>query len=686
MAVREHDSRSVLVVFTGLMLVMLMAALDQTIVSTALPTIVGDLGGLNHISWVVTAYLLAQTAVMPVYGKLGDMYGRKVVLQFALVIFLIGSALCGLASNLTELVAFRAIQGLGGGGLMVGAMAAIGDVVTPRERGRYQGLFGAVFGLASVIGPLLGGFFTTSLSWRWIFYINVPVGVVAFLVLAATLPSASEHLHRRIDYAGATLLAAALVGIVLVCTLGGVDHPWLSALIIGLAVASLALVAMFVWAEGRAAEPVLPLHLFGNRVFNVTSAVGFVVGFALFGSVTYLPLFLQVVNGSSPTGSGLQILPLMAGLLITSIASGQLITRTGRYRIFPIAGTFVMIVGLYLLSRMDASTSRLVSSLYMFVLGLGLGMVMQVLVLAVQNAVGYEDLGVATSGATLFRSIGGSVGTAILGSIFSSRLKANLTTNLATIDATAKIPPAQLHRLTGAIGNPASLKQLPAPVHHAYILSFTHALDRVFVVAAVIAAAAFLLSWLLEQRPLRDTAEASSGIGESFAVPKPADSFAEIARALTVLIGHERRRQLVEQITARAGVDLSPAAAWLLARTSCEPETGVEQLAASWDVPLERARAGLSELIERGMVSLDGDSVSDRGVGGAAAADQSPAPRPVITELGTATAERLIAARREALARLLDGWEPERHTEVAALLSKLAQELQLAGPGLVEAR
>jgi EmrB/QacA subfamily drug resistance transporter len=675
----------VLVVFTGLMLVMLMAALDQTIVSTALPTIVGDLGGLNHISWVVTAYLLAQTAVMPVYGKLGDMYGRKVVLQFALVVFLIGSALCGLATSLTELVAFRAIQGLGGGGLMVGAMAAIGDVVTPRERGRYQGLFGAVFGLASVIGPLLGGFFTTSLSWRWIFYINVPVGVVAFLVLAATLPSAAEHLHRRIDYAGATLLAAALVGIVLVCTLGGVDHPWFSGLIIGLAVASIALVAAFVWAEGRAAEPVLPLHLFGNRVFNVTSAVGFVVGFALFGSVTYLPLFLQVVNGSSPTGSGLQILPLMAGLLITSIASGQIITRTGRYRVFPIAGTFVMIVGLYLLSRMDASTSRLVSSLYMFVLGLGLGMVMQVLVLAVQNAVGYEDLGVATSGATLFRSIGGSVGTAILGSIFSGRLKANLTTNLATVDATAKLPPAQLHKLSGAIGNPASLKRLPAPVHHAYIVSFTHALDRVFVVAAVIAAAAFLLSWLLEQRPLRDTAEASSGIGETFAVPKPADSFAEIARALTVLVGHERRRQLVEQITARAGVDLSPAAAWLLARTWCEPETGLEQLAASWDVPLERARAGLAELLQREMVSLDGDAGVARGVG-AAAPDTPPVQHPVLTELGSTTAQRLIAARREALARLLDGWEPERHSEVAALLSKLAQELQVPGPGLVEAR
>ncbi|HWD68966.1 MAG TPA: MDR family MFS transporter [Solirubrobacteraceae bacterium] len=682
MVVRERDSRGVLAVFTGLMLVMLMAALDQTIVSTALPTIVGDLGGLNHISWVVTAYLLAQTAVMPVYGKLGDMYGRKVVLQVALVVFLVGSALCGLATNLTELVAFRAIQGLGGGGLQVGAMAAIGDVVTPRERGRYQGLFGAVFGLASVIGPLLGGFFTSSLSWRWIFYVNLPIGVVAFVVLAATLPGTSERVRRRIDYPGAALLALALVALVLMCTLGGVNYKWLSPEIIGLGIATIVLVGVFLQAEGRAAEPVLPPRLFKNRVFTVTSAIGFVVGFGLFGAVTYLALFLQVVNGASPTGSGLQILPLMGGLLITSIGSGQAITRTGNYRVFPIVGTFVMIVGLYLLSRMDASTSRLTSSAFMFVLGLGLGLVMQVLVLAVQNAVDYSDLGVATSGATLFRSIGGSVGTAILGSIFSSRLASQLAAGLR---AHPSIPGSEVAKLSGAGSNPAALKLLPKPVHDLYVGAFTRALDRVFLIAACVAAAAFLMSWLLEQRPLRDTAEASTGIGEAFAVPKPVDSFAEIARALTVLIGHERRRQLVEQITARAGVDLSPAAAWLLARLSLQPDADVDQLAVTWDVPAQRARAGFDELLSRGMVSPESQIRPDIAGDTAAISDQNRVLRGTVTPLGQETADRLIAARRQALARLLDGWEPERHAEVASLLSKLAEELQ-AGPGLVEAR
>jgi EmrB/QacA subfamily drug resistance transporter len=650
--------RSILVVFVGLMLVLLMAALDQTIVSTALPTIVGDFGGLSHISWVVTAYLLAQTAVTPVYGKLGDLYGRKIVLQVALLVFLIGSALCGAAQTLTELIAFRALQGLGGGGLMVGTMAAIGDVVPPRDRGRYQGIFGAVFGLASVIGPLLGGFFTTTLSWRWIFYVNLPIGVAAFAVLAATLPSRQDETHHRIDYLGAATLAGALTAAVLLCTLGGTDYAWGSPQIVALGVIAIVLLLAFVTVEQRAAEPVLPPRLFRDSVFSVTSGIGLVVGFALFGSVTYLPLFLQVVLGATPTGSGLQILPLMAGLLITSIGSGQLISRHGRYKPFPIAGTAIMVVGLFLLSTMDPHTTRAAASAFMFVLGLGLGLTMQVLVLAVQNAVDYKDLGVATSGATLFRSIGGSVGTAVLGSIFSNRLAAELASALPR-SASGSLG-------TGASLNTAALRRLPPPIHDAYLTAFTNALSTVFIVAACVAAVAFLLSWAIEQRPLRETITASTGIGESFAVPKPTDSLAEASRAVSVLIGREGRRALVVRLCERAGVDLSPAAAWLVVRLQESDTTrpaSIPALCEDFDIPVDAGQRALRALDEHGLLQRDPSAGEDRGrvVG--------------LTPAGAEIAGRLVAERRASLERVCAGWQPEDNEELAELLTRLAREL-----------
>jgi len=409
-------------IFGALMLVMLLAALDQTIVSTALPTIVGEFGGLAHLSWIITAYLLATTIVMPLYGKLGDLYGRKVVLQSAIVIFLIGSALCGLSRSMGELIVWRALQGLGGGGLMVTAMAAIGDIVAPRERGRYQGLVGGVFGVATVIGPLIGGFFVEHLTWRWIFYVNLPLGLVSLVVIAFAFTAPAARLRPSIDFGGAVLLAVALLALVLFTSLGGHTLAWSSAPVVALLAVSLAALAGFVAVERRAAQPILPLSLFRNRTFVVACAVGFIVGVAMFGSVTYMPVYLQVVKGVSPSAAGLQLTPMMGGVLVTSIASGQIITRIGRYRMFPIAGTGLMTIGLGLLATLGTASSTWAASAYMLVLGLGLGMVMQVLVLAVQNAVDYRELGVATSGATLFRGIGGSIGVALFGAIFAAGL------------------------------------------------------------------------------------------------------------------------------------------------------------------------------------------------------------------------------------------------------------------------
>ncbi len=591
-------------VIGGLMLAMLMASLDQTIVSTALPTIVGELGGLQHLSWVVTAYLLAATVSTPIYGKLGDIYGRKGVFQVAIVLFLVGSVLCGLAQNMLELIAFRAVQGLGGGGLMVGAQAIIADVVSPRERGRYQGYFGAVFGLSSIGGPLIGGFFTDHLSWRWVFYVNVPLGILALVVTAVVLRLPPGRVEHRIDILGAALLATGVSCLVLLTTWGGTQYPWGSPEILGLGIAAIVCLGLFVVAESRAAEPILPLHLFRMRVFVVASAVGFIVGLALFGTITYLPLFLQLVTGASATNSGLLLLPLMGGVLTSSIVSGQVISRTGRYRVFPIAGTALMGLGMMLLSRIDARTSQGMVSLDMVVLGLGLGLVMQVLVLVVQSSVERGDLGVATSAATFFRSVGGSIGTAIFGAVFSNALSANLARDL---------PPQALARLVGGLsGRPSAVQTFPEAVRTGYLDAFAGAVATVFEVGLPIAVLAFLLSLLLPEIQLRgrqDPAMAARHVGVGLGMPSPQASLVERFLALQpVMQGRERtlipvdlRRELADAVTGLSYVEVE-ALRTLGIAGRIGPTLSLEELAAVPGMGHAAAERLALTLHERGLV------------------------------------------------------------------------------------
>ena len=640
MSTPEAAAPRVRLIFTALMLVLLLASLDQTIVATALPTIVGELGGIQHLSWVVTAYLLTATVSGPIYGKIGDLYGRKIVLQFAIVVFLVGSALCGISQDMGELIAFRALQGIGAGGLIVTTIAVVGDIIPPRDRGRYQGFFGAVFGVSTVIGPLLGGFFVDNLSWRWIFYVNLPVGAAALAVIATAFHPHTTHVQHAVDYLGAALLAGGLSGIVLFTSLGGTTYRWAHPTLDSMLVVGIVLLVAFLFVESRAGEPILPLELFRDRTFSTTSAIGFIVGLALFGAITFLPLYLQVVKGESPTRSGLLLTPMMAGLLVTSIASGQLISRFGRYRPFPIAGTGIMAFSLLLLTRIDVGTSITAIAGVMVVLGLGLGMTMQVLVLAVQNAVDYRYLGVATSGSTLFRQIGGSIGVSLFGAIFANQLASELG---------RRLPPGAKPPATAT---PGLVHGLPPAVRIPYLEAFAAALQPVFLVAAGAGVVAFGLTWLLREVPLRQTAR-SEGIGESFASPRDDDSFRELQRSLSWLARKENRWRTYEEFAARAGIDLTPPELWLLGRIAEGDPVGGRALAADGEGGAI-ARAALERLRARSLVSGEDGTLR-------------------LTPDGAEVRERAHAVRCHELDELLAGWAPEQHDEIRRMVDELAR-------------
>lgn len=642
-----------------IMLGMLLAALDQTIVATALPTIVSDLGGAGHLSWVVTAYLLAETIMTALIGKFGDLFGRKPAFLASVALFMAGSFLCGWSESMTWLIVSRAIQGLGAGGLLVTSSAVIADVVPLSERGKYQGLIGALFGVSTVVGPLLGGLFVDHLSWRWAFYVNLPLGVLVLVVGALALPGARTAGKPRIDYLGILLIALAATGLTLVTSWGGVEYPWASPTILWMVVGSLVALVLFVLVERRAAEPMLPMRLFRNRVFTVCGVLSFVVGFAMLGGVTFLPTYLQYVHGASATQSGLEMLPLVIGILIASITTGTVIGKTGRYRVFPIVGSILMVCGMLLLSLLDTDTAFWQASTYMLVLGLGVGMCMPVPVVVVQSTSSYEDLGVATSGVTFLRTMGSSFGVAVFGTIYASRLPEHLAT---------AIPPGVDPR---AATNVQALHALPDAVKAPITAAYADTLQGVFLAAAPVAAVAFLVALFLREVPLRDTARVAAsgnnGVGESFAVPQSTASRQELEKLIALIVGKEDRDPTPD-VLARGGVPLSHAQAWLLVKVFRQSvhhgDADLDRLAHDTRVPAGIFEPTARRLMAKGLLTEDRD-------------------RYRLTPEGTETFTRLVGAWRNWLHDKLVDWQCD-DPEFTEAVDRVATDLITTGRALSE--
>ncbi|MER7314886.1 MDR family MFS transporter [Streptomyces halstedii] len=600
------DPRRRNIVFATIVLGILLAALDQTIVGTALPTIVSDLGGAEHMSWVVTAYLLAETVSTVLVGKFGDLFGRKLIFQISAVIFITGSFLCGLASNMLLLIIWRGVQGIGAGGLMVTSMALIADVIPLRDRGKYQGAIGAVFGVATVVGPLLGGLFTDHLTWRWAFYVNVPIAIVVVIAAARTIPSVRAAGRPVIDYLGIALVAVGASALILGTSWGGNEYAWGSPVIIGLFAGGLVALALFCVVELRAREPMLPMRLFRNPVFAVCSILSFIVGFAMLGAMIYLPTYLQYVDGDSATLSGVRTLPLVVGLLAASVFSGNVVSKTGHYRLFPVAGSLVMAAGLFLLSRMGPDSGVWRESLFMLVLGIGIGLSMQVLTIAVQNTVDYSDLGTATSGVTFFRTLGSSFGTAVFGTIYANALRPNLTQGIERAVRAGGDPAT----LPGASESPQAVHALPAAQTAPLAQAYADTLHTVFLWTVPVALLGFVVSLFLKQVKLRDSARAgSTDMGEGFAQPTAGDP-ARVLEFSVARILRDAGPGTARRIVADSDTRLDMAGAWAVMQvdlfTRMVGHAGLRLIATRHRLPPEVLVPVFDRMIEEGYLTGDG--------------------------------------------------------------------------------